>query len=149
VLFTSLCFLGVPMRKNHHSAFTLIEVLSVSAIFLFLTGLLVHTVNKVQVTADQTASLKPLKSALDSWKKGQRPANLAGGPSGVTMQDSDWEASHPLLAYQIGDCTEEGAYLRCSVQLRLRGPHNRPVVKWVTYRVLPGTPTNVTREELP
>jgi hypothetical protein len=137
------------MRKNHHSAFTLVEVLSVSAIFLFLTGLLFHTVNKVQLAADQTASLKLLKSALDSWKNGQKPTALGGSPSGAVIQDSEWEAGHRLLAYHIGDCIDEGAYLRCSVQLRLRGPRNRPAVKWVAYRVLPGTPTIVSREKLP
>jgi hypothetical protein len=135
------------MRKNHHSAFTLVEVLSVSAIFLFLTSLLVHTVNKVQVAADQATSLKPLKSALDSWKKGQKPTALAGGALALTVHDSDWEANHRLVAYQIGDCTEEGVYLRCSVLLRLRGPNNRPVSKWVTYRIMAGTPTIVSRKE--
>jgi hypothetical protein len=137
------------MRKNLHTAFTLVEVLTVSAILLFLAGLLVHTVNKVQVAADQATCLKPLRIALDNWTKGQKPKALENVSLGVTMHDSDWEAGYHLLAYQIGDCTEEGAHLRCSVQLRLRGPLGRPISKWVTYRVVPGARTAISREKLP
>jgi hypothetical protein len=137
------------MRKHHHSAFTLVELLVISAIFILLTGLLVRTAHKVQVAADQTTCINSLKIALQNWKKGGTPADLDGNSPAITMRDKDWKAGCSLLDYQIGDCTEQGTSLRCPVRLRLRGPQGQAISKSVTYRVLTGPERIIFREALP
>jgi hypothetical protein len=133
------------MRKQDHNGFTLVEVLTISAIIIALMGLLVRTVHKVQVTADHTSSVNHLKNALNSWKKGQMPAGLRRGSSALTFRDRDWDAGLRLLDYQVGECTEEGGCLRCRVRLRLRGLQDRTVYRWVTYRVETGPEPLISR----
>ncbi len=134
------------MRKQAHSGFTLFEVLTITAIITALMGLLVRTVHKVQVTADQTSSINNLKNALDSWKKGQKPAALQRGSSAILVRDRDWEAGLRLLDYRIGECTEQEGCLRCPVRLRLGGLEGRMTFRWVTYQVAPGPEPLICRD---
>jgi Tfp pilus assembly protein PilV len=135
--------------KRHHSGFTLIEVLSISAIFTVLTSMLLHTVQKVETAASRTTSTNHLKIALETWKQGKVPSTLRDGSPAISVRDADWEGRFRLTSYQIESSSAEGDQLRCSVQLSLRTQHGRTLRKRATYLVSPGPQIMVARGEAP
>jgi hypothetical protein len=135
--------------KRPRSAFTLIEVLAISAVIAVLAGLLIHTIRKVEAAAHQTTCTNNLKMLLESWKKGERPAALEESSTGVTYRAMDYRARWRLLDYHIEDCRRESNGLRFSVRLRLCDPQDRTVAKQATYWMSSGPDISVARPMLP
>jgi hypothetical protein len=77
-----------------------------------------------------------LRTALESWKKGDKPETLQQRSPAITVQDMDWESGLRLLSYELKD--EGSAYdanLYCEVRLTLRTPQGAEAKKEVTYIV--------------
>lgn len=84
-----------------------------------------------------------LKTALDSWKKGDAVTALQAGSPPIYVIDPDWEAGAKLVNYQIlGDGEEKDAQLFAKVRLTLRNPGGTDVTHEVTFMV--STSPNVT-----
>lgn len=79
---------------------------------------------------------KSLRSALDSWKKGDELGALRKSSPSITVQDMDWKSGYRLLAYEIqGDGATRDANLHCPVKLTLQDPDGREVSREVVYIV--------------
>jgi len=77
-----------------------------------------------------------LRTALESWKKGDKPAALQQRSPAITVQDMDWESGARLMSYELKDeGTAYDANLYCTVQLTLRPAQGPEVKKEVTYIV--------------
>ena len=84
-----------------------------------------------------------VKTALDGWKAGKKPADLAAGSPAITAQDFDWLAGHTLVEYQLVDeGTPLDANLHIKAKLTLRDAKGRTTTKTVTYVV--GTDPSLT-----
>ncbi len=84
-----------------------------------------------------------LRTALETWKRGEAPDSLRQASPSITVQDMDWRQGYRLVDYEIvGDGVYDNANLRCPVKLSLRDPQGRPVTRRVTYMV--GTDPQIT-----
>ena len=83
---------------------------------------------------DAELARESLKTALESWKKGELPGALRDGSPSITVQDMDWKAGLTLVTYEMqGGEKEDAANLHCPVRLTLRDQQGREIKKPVTY----------------
>jgi hypothetical protein len=84
--------------------------------------------------ADLDWARERVQTALDAWKKGQRPEALKGLSPPVTFQDEEWKAGSQLLDYKLQDAfAETDRVPRCRVLLTLRDRKGKKVEKEVVY----------------
>lgn len=77
-----------------------------------------------------------LQTALEAWKAGKKPEDLAQGASSTTVQDFDWMQGKKLTDYQINpQDAETGANLTCQVTLHLQDAEGNSEEKTVYYVV--------------
>src|SRR5262249_30492549 len=92
---------------------------------------------------DAPRAREALRTALESWKKGELPGALKSASPAITVQDMDWEAGQNLVDYEVvGDGKDDDANLPIPVKLTLVGPKGKKVQKDVKYIV--GTSPSVT-----
>ena len=92
---------------------------------------------------DPSRARDALKTALESWKKGDTIDSLKSGSPPIVAQDFDWMAGHRLVAYEVsGEGKDDDANLRIPVRLTLRTSRGQEVKKRVSYVV--GTSPSVT-----
>jgi hypothetical protein len=104
--------------------------------------------SKAHAVNEPTAR-EALKTALDGWKNGQKPASFATASSPMIVQDLEWDSGAKLLDYQlVDDGKAYDANLRVQVKLTLAGnnakaaPATDKTEKTVWYLV--GTSPKVT-----
>ena len=62
-----------------------------------------------------------LRTALESWKKGNTPQTLQKAQPPIYLNDPEWIAGHRLLGFEIVEpLTPMGRQLRCTVKLSLQ-----------------------------
>jgi len=84
-----------------------------------------------------------LRTALDGWKKGDKPNALQSASPPIVVQDFDWMAGQALLGYEVlGDGKDDDANLRIPVRLTLGDKNGREVKKDASYIV--GTSPSLT-----
>jgi hypothetical protein len=95
--------------------------------------------------SDPDQARQVLTSALDAWKRGEKPGTL-----GVRVLDRDWEGGWGLVDFKItGEAEPLGLSLRCPVTLTLRDAKGgKPVLKQVVYTVSTGADAVVARQDL-
>ena len=77
-----------------------------------------------------------LRSALESWKRGDKIESLKAGSPPIVAQDFDWMAGARLDDYAVlDDGRAEDANLRVKVQLAVRPARGAAARKTVTYVV--------------
>jgi hypothetical protein len=77
-----------------------------------------------------------LRTALDTWRRGDHPDALRDGSPAVHVNDPDWLAGYRLTGYQIAnDGDRSGIDLAYRVVLTLRDPAGKPVQKKTEYVV--------------
>lgn len=92
---------------------------------------------------DAPRAREALKTALESWKKGETPAVLKAAKPVIVVQDMDWEGGALLVDYRVeGDGQGDTANLRVPVALTLRDAKGQDAKKSVTYVV--GTSPTIT-----
>jgi len=83
---------------------------------------------------DVELARESLRSALESWKKGEPPEALRERYPSITIQDMDWKTGCVLVNYEIRDGEKEDASnLHCPVRLTVRDAQGKEVKKPVTY----------------
>jgi hypothetical protein len=71
---------------------------------------------------DEPQARDALKTALDTWKKGEASQSLASSPNSMTVQDFEWDTGAKLIDYQLlDDGRTEGSNLRVQVKLTTIG----------------------------
>src|SRR5438045_8272363 len=71
-----------------------------------------------------------LRTALESWKKGDRADALQAAAPPIYVIDADWPAGAKLLEYRLtGDGDEKDAHLFCPVTLTVQEPGRKAVVR--------------------
>lgn len=84
-----------------------------------------------------------LRTALESWKKGEPIESLKSASPPIVAQDFDWMAGSKLVGYEVtGDGKDDDANLRIPVRLTLRNTQGAEVQKSVSYVV--GTSPAIT-----
>lgn len=92
---------------------------------------------------DAPRAREALKTALESWKKGESPATLKAASPTIVVQDLDWEAGAALADFEVkGEGKADTANLRIPVALTLRDAKGKESRKSVTYVV--GTSPTIT-----
>jgi hypothetical protein len=92
---------------------------------------------------DPPRARQALRTALDHWKKGDRPESLQSATPSIVVQDFDWKAGQHLVAYEVtGDGKDDDANLRIPVKLTLRSPQGKGTQRRVSYVV--GTSPTIT-----
>lgn len=106
-----------------------------------MTGCRSETAN----TQEFATALDVLKSGLEAWKSGSKPASLNTGANPLDFRDSDWQAGTKLVEYKIlkvgGE--DEGETL-CNVTLKL-DVRGKMVDRSVSYRVILTPKRSVSR----
>lgn len=98
---------------------------------------------------DPDLARETLRSALESWKRGDKIDALAQSSPAITIQDLDWMSGHKLLSYEIiGPGEEMDAHLFAKVKLTLRDPQGQSTTKEVTYIVSTAPARTVFRKML-
>jgi hypothetical protein len=88
-----------------------------------------------------------LRTALESWKRGDRADALQAGSPPIYVIDAEWQAGAKLVEYQVtGDGQEKDAHLLCPVQLTVREPGGKVVRREVTYVISTAPNLTVSRK---
>jgi hypothetical protein len=96
---------------------------------------------------DAAKARESLRTALESWKKGEAIEALQGASPPIYVIDAEWQSGMKLVSYQVlGDGEEKDAHLFCPVQLTLREPGGREVKRSVTYIVSTAPNLTVSRK---
>ena len=99
---------------------------------------------------DASRARESLKTALESWKKGEKTDALKAASPKIVVQDMDWENGAVLVGYQIeNDGIEDTANLRVPVSLTLRDGKGVEAKKSVNYVVGTSPIITVFRELFP
>jgi hypothetical protein len=87
-----------------------------------------------------------LRTALDGWKKGDKPAALKSASPPIVVQDFGWMAGQVLFGDEVlGDGKHDDADRRIPIRLTLGGPNGREVKKGVSYVIGTGPTSTIFR----
>jgi len=96
---------------------------------------------------DASRARETLRTALESWKKGDKIDALKTASPSIVVQDFDWMGGQSLVNYEVaGDGKDDDANLRIPVKLTLRTPKGKEVQKSVSYVVGTSPALTVFRE---
>jgi hypothetical protein len=91
---------------------------------------------QVAARVDPPRAREALRTALESWKKGEKIDALKTAFPAIVIQDFDWMAGQSLVSYEVtGDGKDDDANLRIPVKLTLRTPEGKETQKTVSYVV--------------
>lgn len=84
-----------------------------------------------------------LRTALESWKKGDKIDALQSQSPPIYVIDLEWQQGAKLKDYQIvGDGEEKDAHLFCNVRLTINDSSGKETTREVTYII--STAPNIT-----
>ena len=89
-----------------------------------------------QAPVDQTRGKEALISALDAWKAGKKPEDLAKEKPMINVQDVDWIQGAKLVDYKLTDkIVPQDQRLFVDVQLDMLAPDGKKKQKTVKYTI--------------
>ena len=92
---------------------------------------------------DAAKARDALRTALDSWKRGDPADALQKSSPPIYVIDTEWQAGVVLKEYEIrGDGQEMDAQLFCPVLIRVKAPDGKESTRELTYII--STSPNVT-----
>jgi hypothetical protein len=98
--------------------------------------------------ADSSQAREALRAALDSWKAGQRPEDLARQSPAIHVKDVDWTEGFRLVDYKAdADGRLVGYDMNYPVVLELKSPRGKAVKKNAVYTVTTRTDVFISRQE--
>lgn len=101
-----------------------------------------------QSATDPAQARQTLTSALDSWKQGQKHAEMPNASPPIRVADEDWLAGGKLQDYSLeGDGQARGSAVVWRVKLNLKTPQGRTVNKAVDYLVTGAPDASVIRQD--
>lgn len=90
-----------------------------------------------------------LTTALDAWKRGDKPETLVSAEPSVRVLDREWTDGSTLVAYQLkGEGQPLGLSIQQAVALELKNPKGRALRKEVNYVVTTGAKPMVARQDI-
>lgn len=96
---------------------------------------------------DAARARETLRSALESWKQGDKIDSLQHASPAIYVIDPDWQAGFRLKDYQLsGDGEEKDAHLFSTVRLTLIDPSGKEVRREVIYVVSTAPHLTVSRK---
>ncbi len=99
------------------------------------------------VPVDRARAHEALKTALESWKKGEKIDALKSASPSIVCQDFDWMAGRALVAYEVtGDGKDDDSNLRIPVRITLRDEKGAEAKKDVRYIVSTSPALTVFRD---
>jgi hypothetical protein len=102
-------------------------------------------IQNAPVDADKARAT--LRTALESWKKGEPATALQNLSPPIYIIDQEWQAGAKLISYEmIGDGEEKDANLFCKVKLTTRTSAGKEVQQEVTFVVSTAPNLTVTRK---
>lgn len=111
-------------------------------------GLLTGCGESIPEKADPQKALAAVTSALEAWKKGDKPAQLSTSTPPIQVSDEDWINGLQLESYVLGAAeTHRGLSLQCPVTLSLKATNGKKVTKRVVYTVGTEPVLSVIRQE--
>jgi hypothetical protein len=114
----------------------MIELLVIVAVVGGLLGLLVPTVQRVRSTNRRLEARAALRTALETWRQGERPESLHGASTPILITDDDWQAGRRLVRYQVEEAQEtDGPGLRCNVVLGIEDERGSRIERRALYQV--------------
>jgi hypothetical protein len=98
---------------------------------------------------DAAKAREALRTALDSWKRGDKVDALQGATSPIYVIDTEWQSGVTLKDYKItGDGQEMDANLFCPVSITVRLPNGQETTRAVTYIISTAPNVTVSRKVL-
>jgi hypothetical protein len=96
---------------------------------------------------DPAKARETLRTALESWKKGDRIDALQSADPPIYVIDVEWQEGSKLVDYQItGDGDEKDAHLYCPVRLTVREKSGGQAKRDVTYIISTAPKLTVSRK---
>lgn len=97
------------------------------------------------VVADKAREV--LRTALDSWKKGEKVDALQKASPPIYVIEPEWQAGARLKDYQLlSDGEEKDAHLYCPVKLTLQSAEGEELTRQVTYIISTAPNLTVSRK---
>lgn len=96
---------------------------------------------------DEAKARDTLRSALDSWKRGEKVEQLQSASPPIYVIDPDWQSGAVLRDYQlVGEGTAMDANLSCPVRITVRVPGRGETTREVTFIVSTAPNLTVSRK---
>jgi len=117
---------------------------------LLAAGLLVVSgckskIDNAPVSADKAR--ETLKTALESWKKGDKHDALQAHSPPIYVIDNDWQSGAALKDYQLLGADEEmDAHLFCKARLTVKESNGKESTREVTYVISTAPNLTVSRK---
>jgi len=117
------------------------------AVLLLLLAFAAGCTGRRNAPVDAAKAREVLRTALDSWKKGDKADALQSASPPIYVIDPEWQGGAVLKDYQIVDDGKEmDAHLFSSVKLTLRGSGGQEVKREVTYVISTAPNLTVSRK---
>ena len=101
----------------------------------------------VHAPVDSSKARDTLRTALDSWKQGDKVDALQNANPPIYVIDTEWQSGSKLMDYQVvGNGDEKDAHLLCPVQLTVRDPAGKTSKRDVTYIISTAPKLTVSRK---
>jgi hypothetical protein len=98
-------------------------------------------------TVDAGGARQALRTALETWKKGEPIGSLKEHRPSIVAQDLDWEAGATLVGFNVlDDGKDESMSLRIPVELTIQDKAGKEVKKKVKYMIGTSPVITVFRE---
>ena len=87
-----------------------------------------------------------LKTALESWKKGETDTALQSASPPIYVIDPEWKGGAKLIDFQLLSDEEKDAHLFAQVKLTVRGPNGKDTTQAVTFIISTAPNLTVSRK---
>jgi hypothetical protein len=83
--------------------------------------------------SDRDVAASALRTAMEAWKSGKAPDDLANEQPPIIMNEDDWRSGKRLLDFKVEESGLSGRQIRCKVQIKLREKDGRTVERNAIY----------------
>jgi hypothetical protein len=134
------------MRPKHQPPHAWTSLIALACWAVSLGGCGDNTIPPL-AEADQARPI--LTTALETWKRGEKPDGLLSGQPSIRVIDHEWQTGWTLSGYELkGEGQRHGVAIRQGVALDLKNPKGKSIKKTTFYHVNTGSPAVITREDL-
>lgn len=127
---------------QRHSVRARVWVLGLTAVFGVGCS---NGLQNAPVESDQARDV--LRTALESWKKGEKVDALKSASPPIYVIDAEWQSGAVLKDYEIlNNCEEKDAHLFCPVKLTVQKPDGKQAQHEVIYVISTAPNLTVSRK---
>ena len=104
------------------------------ALFIVLAPCLVTGCGRsLDPAVDPAEAGKALQTALEAWKSGKSPQDLAKASPFIIMNEDDWRVGKRLLDFDMEKGSVSGRQVRCRVRIKLSDKDDKAVERDAVY----------------